>query len=78
MFAASMAFTTAMGYRTDLFVYGPGGYRLSDSSRAGAAAGALGGRDRRRHRHPVPALTTDAAADAAGTPATKRFTSPRR
>jgi len=35
MFAASMAFTTAMGYRTDLFVYGPGGYRLSDYLRSG-------------------------------------------
>jgi di/tricarboxylate transporter len=30
MFAASMAFTATMGYRTTLLVYGPGGSRFSD------------------------------------------------
>lgn len=35
-FAASMAFTTPMGYLTSLMAYGPGGYRFVDYVRMGA------------------------------------------
>jgi di/tricarboxylate transporter len=35
-FAASTAFTTPVGYQTNLFVYGPGGYRFFDYVRVGA------------------------------------------
>lgn len=35
-FAASTAFMTSVGYQTNLFVYGPGGYRFTDYFRAGA------------------------------------------
>jgi di/tricarboxylate transporter len=35
-FAASTAFMTPVGYQTNLFVYGPGGYRFTDYVRAGA------------------------------------------
>ncbi|MFP4508099.1 MAG: SLC13 family permease [Candidatus Acetothermia bacterium] len=34
-FAASTAFLTPVGYQTNLFVYGPGGYRFSDYIRIG-------------------------------------------
>lgn len=34
-FAASTAFMTPVGYRTNLFVYGPGGYRFTDYVRVG-------------------------------------------
>ena len=35
-FAASTAFLGPIGYQTNLFVYGPGGYRFSDYARIGA------------------------------------------
>ncbi len=33
--AASCAFSMPMGYQTHMMVYGPGGYKFSDYSRAG-------------------------------------------
>ncbi|MFC7203097.1 SLC13 family permease [Haloferax namakaokahaiae] len=36
MFAASTAFLGPIGYQTNLFVYGPGGYRFGDYFRVGA------------------------------------------
>jgi di/tricarboxylate transporter len=35
-FAASTAFLGPIGYQTNLFVYGPGGYRYTDYARVGA------------------------------------------
>ncbi|MFC6836784.1 SLC13 family permease [Halomarina ordinaria] len=40
-FAASTAFLTPIGYQTNLFVYGPGGYRFTDYFRVGAPLQAL-------------------------------------
>ena len=40
-FAASTAFMTPVGYQTNLFVYGPGGYEFMDYVRAGAPLQAI-------------------------------------
>jgi di/tricarboxylate transporter len=40
-FAASTAFMTPVGYQTNLFVYGPGGYRFTDYLRVGGPLQAI-------------------------------------
>ena len=52
MIAAATAFSTPIGFQTNLMVYGPGGYKYTDFLRLGLPLQVLGGRQHgHHHRH---------------------------
>jgi di/tricarboxylate transporter len=61
-FAASTAFVTPVGYQTNLFVYGPGGYKFTDYVRSGPAPDSLRRRHDRRYRGDMGRLITGRTA----------------